>query len=162
MEENNNCRESGLGNGRGAGYSSSAARRRRPAGRIKVKKFKNQKGISLLETVVAVAIMGIITVAFLSALATTSSARATNDERTAAKILAEDIIENIKSEDFAAEYDQYDLVNPPEFLGYSTNVTAAVERNGNIQKITVAVFHKGHEVLTLESYKVDRSSMASP
>ena len=155
MEENNNCRESGLGNGRGAGYSSSAARRRRTAGRIKVKKLKSQKGISLLETVVAVAIMGIIAVAFLSALATTSSARATNDERTAAKILAEGIIENIKSDDYSLTYD---AVVPAQFPGYTVDLpTMAVDGASNIQKITVAVFHKGHEVLTLESYKVDRS-----
>jgi len=127
-----------------------------------VKKLKSQKGISLLETVIAVAIMGIIAVAFLSALATTSSARATNDERTAAKILAEGIIENIKSEVYSPTYDAYDVVDPPEFAGYTADVTTVVERNGNIQKITVAVFHKGHEVLTLESYKVDRSTLVSP
>jgi len=132
------------------------------AERNKVKKLKSQKGISLLETVIAVAIMGIIAVAFLSALATTSSARATNDERTAAKILAEGIIENIKSEVYSPTYDAYDVVDPPEFAGYTADVTTVVERNGNIQKITVAVFHKGHEVLTLESYKVDRSTLVSP
>lgn len=108
---------------------------------------------------IAVAIMGIIAVAFLSALATTSSARATNDERTAAKILAEGIIENIKSEDYSPTYS---ASIPAEFPGYTASVTTAAERNGNIQKITVAVFHQGQEVLTLESYKVDRSSLASP
>jgi type II secretory pathway pseudopilin PulG len=127
-----------------------------------VKKFKSQKGISLLETVIAVAIMGIIAVAFLSALATTSSARAVNDERTSAKILAEGIIESIKAEDYSPTYDAYDVVDPPEFAGYTADVTTAVERNGNIQKITVAIFHQGQEVLTLDSYKVDRSSMVSP
>jgi len=123
------------------------------------KKRKGEKGISLLETVIAVAIMGIITVSFLSALATTSSARATNDERTAAKILAEGIIENIKGEDYSPTYN---AVVPPEFAGYTANVSTAVERNGNIEKITVSVFHKGHQVLTLESYKVDRAPLIAP
>jgi Tfp pilus assembly protein PilV len=41
--------------------------------------MKSEKGISLIETIVAVVILGIIAVAFLSALATTSAARATND-----------------------------------------------------------------------------------
>ena len=127
-----------------------------------IKKKKGEKGISLLETVIAVAIMGIITVAFLSALATTSSARAINDERTAAKILAEGIIENIKAEDYSPTYDAYDAVDPPEFAGYTVDVTTAAERNGNIQKITVAISHQGHEVLTLEGYKVDRSSSVTP
>jgi len=151
---NNSCRESGPGHGRGAVRFSPAICRRGYTGHIKVKKLKSQKGISLLETVIAVAIMGIIAVAFLSALATTSSARATNDERTSAKILAEGIIENIKSEGFSPTYT---AVVPAEFPGYTaTATTVLVENAVNLQKITVAVFHKGHEVLTLESYKVDR------
>jgi len=109
-----------------------------------------------METVIAVAIMGIIAVAFLSALATTSSARATNDERTAAKILAEDIIENIKSDNFSR--DEYVAVVPAEFPGYTVdpNPIIPVNTGNGIQKITVVVFHHGHEVLRLESYKVDR------
>jgi prepilin-type N-terminal cleavage/methylation domain-containing protein len=117
--------------------------------------MKSEKGISLLETLVAVAILGIISVAFLSALATTSTARATNEERTSAKILAESIIENIKTENFSASYEP---AIPPEFPGYTASVTTASERNGNIQKITVTISHQSHQVLTLESYKVDRSS----
>jgi len=157
MAGNNTCRESGDVYGRRAIRFSTMIR---PAGWIKmIKKIKGEKGISLLETVIAVAIMGIIAVAFLSALATTSSARAMNDERTAAKILAEGIIENIKGEDYSPTYD---VVVPPEFPGYTVNVSTAVERNGNIEKITVSVYHKGHQVLTLESYKVDRSPLISP
>jgi type II secretory pathway pseudopilin PulG len=117
--------------------------------------MKSEKGISLLETLAAVAILSIIAVAFLSALATTSTARATNEERTSAKILAESIIENIKNDDYSLEYMPS---VPPEFPGYSASVIASSERNGSIQKITVTISHKNHEVLTLEGYKVDRSS----
>jgi prepilin-type N-terminal cleavage/methylation domain-containing protein len=123
--------------------------------KMKIKIIKNQKGLSLIETAAAVVILGIISVAFLSALATTSTARATNEERTSAKILAESIIENIKTDTYSVEYEP---VIPPEFPGYTANVTATNERNGNIQKITVTITYKDHEVLTLESYKVDRSS----
>jgi prepilin-type N-terminal cleavage/methylation domain-containing protein len=93
--------------------------------------IKSQKGISLLETIAAVAILGIISVAFLSALATTSTARATNEERTSAKILAEGIIENIKTDDYSATYTP---VVPPEFPGYTASVITVNERNGNIRK----------------------------
>jgi prepilin-type N-terminal cleavage/methylation domain-containing protein len=122
---------------------------------MRIKIIKSQKGISLIETLAAVAILGIISVAFLSALATTSTARATNDERTAAKILAESIIENIKTDNYSLEYDP---VIPPEFPGYTANVTTTNERNGNIQKIIVTITHQDREVLTLESYKLDRTS----
>jgi type II secretory pathway pseudopilin PulG len=49
-------------------------------------KIKHEKGISLLETVVALAILSIISLAFLSGLASTSSARAIAEERVAAKL----------------------------------------------------------------------------
>jgi prepilin-type N-terminal cleavage/methylation domain-containing protein len=121
--------------------------------------LKSEKGISLIETICAVAILGIIAVAFLSALATTSTARATNEERTSAKILAEGIIENIKTEQYSLSYEPF---IPPEFVGYTAIVTTTNERNGNIQKIVVTIHHKGQDVLSLESYKVDRSSLTAP
>ncbi len=121
--------------------------------------LKSEKGFSLVETICAIAILGIIAVAFLSALATTSTARATNAERTSAKILAESIIENIKTENYDLSYEPY---IPPEFDGYTANVTTTSERNGNIQKIVVTIHHQGEDVLSLESYKVDRSSLTAP
>jgi type II secretory pathway pseudopilin PulG len=120
--------------------------------------MKSQKGISLIETIVAVCILSIIGVAFLSALATTSTARATNDERTSAKILAEAIIEYIKTENYTTSYDLPDSLFA-DFPGYTVPnpLTASVEKNGNIQRLTITVTHRNHEVLTLESYKVDRT-----
>jgi prepilin-type N-terminal cleavage/methylation domain-containing protein len=132
----------------------ATTRRRGFAGRI-----KSEKGISLIETICAVAILGIIAVAFLSGLATTSTARATNEERTSAKILAESIIENIKTDTYSLSYEP---VIPPEFPGYTASVTTTSERNGNIQKIVVTIHHQGQDVLSLESYKVDRSSLTVP
>jgi prepilin-type N-terminal cleavage/methylation domain-containing protein len=121
--------------------------------------IKSEKGISLIETIVAVAILSIIAVAFLSALATTSTARATNEERTSAKILAEGIIENIKTDNYAASYEP---IVPTVFAGYHADVTTTNERNGNIQKIIVTISHQGHKVLSLEDYKVDRKSLTVP
>jgi type II secretory pathway pseudopilin PulG len=116
--------------------------------------MKSEKGISLIETLAALAILGIICVAFLSALATTSTARATNEERTSAQILAEGILENLRTDNYSVSYTP---VIPPQFAGYTATVNATDERNGSIQKIVVTISHKGRDVLTLESYKMDRS-----
>ena len=116
--------------------------------------MKSEKGISLIETIIAVVILSIISASFLGALATTSSARAINEERTAAKILAETILENIKTENYSISYN---AAIPDEFPGYSANVSAIAERNGNIQKIVITVLHNDEYVLNLESYKVDRT-----
>jgi type II secretory pathway pseudopilin PulG len=110
-----------------------------------------EKGISLLETILALAIMGIISASFLGATATTSTARLTADERASGKILAESLMEGIKKDLYTASYN---ITIPSEFAGYTANVT--VVENNNIQDITISIHHRNREVLTLESYKVNR------
>src|SRR3972149_3613966 len=116
---------------------------------------KREKGMMLLETIVALALLGIIGVAFLSALATTSSARATSSERSAAKILAENLMEQIKNLEFAASYTA-DVTIPAEYTGFSPEITVQSMENGGIQKITVAVSRSGRGIYAVETYKTDR------
>jgi prepilin-type N-terminal cleavage/methylation domain-containing protein len=125
------------------------------AGTERVKTMKSEKGVSLIETLVAMAILAIISLAFLSALATTSTARATNQERTSAKILAETIMENIRTDNFTPSYN---ATIPDEFASYNATINATSERNGNLQKIVITIQHNNRDVLVLETYKVDRSS----
>ena len=68
------------------------------ASRTWFRNMKGEKGISLLETVVALALLGIIGVAFLGALATTSNSRLIADEHVSARILAESQMEDIKKQ----------------------------------------------------------------
>jgi prepilin-type N-terminal cleavage/methylation domain-containing protein len=110
-----------------------------------------QKGISLLETMLALAIMGIISASFLSGVATTSTARVTADERASGKILAESLMEGIKKEPYAASYN---MTVPDDFAGYTAAVT--VVENNNIQDLSIRIERRGREILTLESYKVNR------
>jgi Tfp pilus assembly protein PilV len=114
---------------------------------------KREKGSSLLETIVALALLSIISVSFLSALATTSTARATASERATSKILAESLMEEIKKEPYAATYPGVTV--PNEYPGYAANITIQSELNG-IQNITIAISHVDREVFRLESYKLDR------
>jgi type II secretory pathway pseudopilin PulG len=116
--------------------------------------MKSEKGISLLETIVALALMGIIAVTFLSALATTSNTRVLADERASAEILAESQMEQIKKQGYSLSYDSVPI--PDEFDSYSAEVLVDNMRNGNIQKITVTISRKGKEVTALEGYKVNR------
>jgi type II secretory pathway pseudopilin PulG len=113
--------------------------------------MRGAKGISLLETILALAIMGIISASFLGGTATTSTARVTADERASGKILAESLMEGIKKELYATSYN---ITIPSEFAGYTANVSAV--ENNNIQDITICVQHRNREVLKLESYKVNR------
>jgi prepilin-type N-terminal cleavage/methylation domain-containing protein len=113
--------------------------------------MKSEKGITLLETILALAILGIISASFLSGVAMTSSARVTADECASGKILAESLMEGIKKEPYLP---YYSVTVPSDFPGYTANVS--VVENNNIQDITVRIERRSREVFTLESYKVNR------
>ena len=116
--------------------------------------MKSEIGSSLIETVVALALLGIIGVAFLSALATTSNSRLIADEHASARILAESQMEDIKKQTYSFSYGPVPI--SAEYPGYSAAVNIDNLRNGNIQKITVTIRHHDRNIETLESYKVNR------
>ena len=116
---------------------------------------KHQKGSSLLEIIVALALLGIISVAFLSGLATTSTARADASARSSAKILAENLMEQIKKSDFAVSYSS-NVTIPDEFAGLTPAISVVPGKNGSIQKITISVSFAGEVIYSLETYKTDR------
>ena len=115
--------------------------------------MRGEKGISLLETILALALLGLISASFLGGTATTSTARVTADEKASGKILAESIMETIKKMDYASSYN---VTVPEEFAGFTANITVDNIKNDNIQQIFVMVERRNSEVLTLESYKVNR------
>ena len=128
--------------------------------------IKNERGFSLIEVIIALALLGIIAVAFLTALSTASKALFIADERTTAESLARSQMEYVKNQ----VYD--DINNPPEYTlvsdiseGYDIDISAerldpnndGIENDDGIQKITVTISHHDKpEVVILEGYKVDR------
>ena len=118
--------------------------------------IRSEKGITLIETIVAMALLGIIGVSFLSGLATTSTARTTADEQVSAKALAESIIVDIKKGPYTANYTP---TIPDEFAGYTANVTIENPKNDHLKEITVTISHHNHDVLKLQTCKVKRKYM---
>jgi len=132
-----------------------------------MKLVTGQKGMTLIEVVIAIAILGMIAVPFLTALSTSSRGIIIADERTTAESLVRTELEYIK-------YSNYDAVNnPPHYYidpnvalpgGYSVQIEAVCldpENDGTsdddgIQNITVKVYHGDKLVLTTNTYKVDR------
>ena len=140
-------------------------------GKASLRFFQGQRGISLIETLVGLALLGIIAVAFLSGLATTLKGVSLSQERVSVDSLVKSQIEYIKTQAYVAVADyrpdeegkRYELINIlPDLAaaGYSVEVivippTILSEAGGyELQKITVAVKRDGKAELVVSIYRV--------
>ena len=121
---------------------------------------KRQSGFSLIETVIAIGLMGILAVGFLGALSNASKNLAFTDERQKAKTLAEHQMEYIKQQPFLISYTPGPISS--EYSGYSVTIYAdnVTSRDANMQKIRIIVSHQSKQILmvgnsTLEDYRVN-------
>ena len=128
---------------------------------------KSQRGVGLIEVLVALAILGIIAVAFLTGLATTAKAVLVADIRTGAESLARSQMEDIKNQPYddilPIEYTKIPI--HPDLSGFSIDDIEAVrldpegdgfDDDDGMQKITLIIKYNNKQVITLEGYKVDR------
>ncbi len=114
--------------------------------------FRKEDGLSLLEALVAVALLGIIAVAFLNGLFVSSRSVQLGDNLATAESLARTMMEQVKNGPFAGEYNDYILPDEYADSGYSFTIEADTVKAG-LQKITVNIFHDGIEIYSLEGYK---------
>lgn len=126
-----------------------------------LRKLRGQRGVSLVETVVALAVLAAVGVTFLSGLATTSKAVVLADEQATAESIAWTQMEAVKQAIYvsgAAAYAGEPIAVDKDYLDYTFTITAQPLRNPDdgIQKITVTVRRSGAAIVTVEGYKVDR------
>jgi len=132
---------------------------------------RDQSGVTLIETVIAIALLGIFGVVFLASLSTSTVTTAGLEDKANVDNLARAQMEytkNINScpYDSLPPYnyqalDQLEAGNPyiiavPD--GYSISVTAAALHNPDdgIQEITVTINREGINRLMIKGYKVNR------
>ena len=122
--------------------------------------MKSELGYSLMETLVALAIIGIVAAIFLSGMATTTKANIITDKKATAESLVYTEIEYVKN--FAYQYDaSLYPVDPaltiPEGWAVPQPVVELIHATDDgAQKVTVTAQHNGEEVLSVNVYKVDR------
>jgi type II secretion system protein I len=119
--------------------------------------MKSENGFSLIEVLIAMAIIGIVAVGLLSALTTSSRAAIQTDEMDTARVLAQSQMEYVKKQPFLSSY-ELDEAIMSEYPGYSVSIAAAPadERDVLIQKITVTVLRNGQAAAVLEGCKAKR------
>lgn len=123
-------------------------------GKVKVR-VQDQRGLALPESIVAVAIVGVTVVAFVSALSAGSIAVREGGQEVVAQRLARTQLECIKGGPYDTTYSK---VDEPEGYTISVGVDSIPEAEGDtgIQKITVTILRDGDSIMTVEDYKVNR------
>lgn len=136
---------------------------------MRLEDVRDQKGVTLTETLVGVAITGVVAVVILSAVATASRTVSIADLRTTGESLARSQVEYVKSQGYIyysiPGHGEYSVVTAP--ATYSVGVSAIPVDPGNgqplpsgqdvgIQRIRVTVERSGRPVFTVDDYKVDR------
>jgi prepilin-type N-terminal cleavage/methylation domain-containing protein len=136
--------------------------------------MNGEKGFSLMEVALAIALLGLVAITFLTALATGSRTIFIADERATAESLARTQMEYVRQQPYDANLDTghptYDKISADDIpAGYDIDVSAVrldykADGDGNddgIQSITVTIIHtvEGEdpkEIFTLEGYRARR------
>ena len=117
---------------------------------------QGQRGLGLVETLVAVAVLGTSVVAFVVALSAGSIAVGEQDEEVVAQGLARSQIEYTKGYPYDPGATTYPAIAVPAGYSLSVAVSSVPGTDADIQKITVVVLREGQEVLTAADYKGNR------
>jgi prepilin-type N-terminal cleavage/methylation domain-containing protein len=119
---------------------------------------KYQRGFSLIEVLVGLAILAIVGSGFLIALTNGVSILSQTDQIETAKNLAESQMEYVKELDYEFDGIYPAAPIPDEYKGFSASINASsiTLRDFNMQKISVIISYNNKEVLTLEGYKGNR------
>lgn len=119
--------------------------------------MKKQAGFGLVESLLAVAILGSTVFMLLNGLSTGVISVGILQEDIVAENLGRTQLEYTKSLPFNAAPFSYDSVETiPEGYSVTADAVAVTERNANIQRLTITVYRGIEAVCVLEGFKVNR------
>jgi len=127
-----------------------------------IKNFmRREAGITFMETVIALAILGFVSVAFLSGLTTASKSVFLADKKATAESLAQSQMEWVKDTGYsynATAYSSAPIPDSKDFMHFSAVITAEPLHipDDGIQKVIVTILRDSRELVSLEGYKMDR------
>ncbi|MBI4188721.1 MAG: type II secretion system protein [Chloroflexi bacterium] len=136
-------------------------------GEKRLRLFSGQMGLTLIEMVVALGLLGAIGTGLLVAFNTNARAARTLDEQVVAANLVSAYLETIRNTTYATAYPSAgeNITIPSQYsvainLQYSDNGTGWVSTytNQTLQKITILVSRQGRPVLSVCTFKMKRPS----
>ena len=121
-----------------------------------IPRLRSERGVTLVESLVAVGIMGTALVIFLAGMSTGLLATSQSDRLSTAHELARSQMEYTKNATYNAAPYTYPTVTPPSGYGVSAAASDISGGDSTIELITVQVTKDGAVVYSLEGYKVNR------
>lgn len=118
----------------------------------------NHPGVTLIETLVALAILGITVIVILNSAAAALKGAMLTQERVTVESLAKCQLEYIKAQPYSATGENYMMSVPAKLQeqGYSIAPISVVESVTGLQKVTVTVKRNDQTLLRVQDYKVNR------
>jgi Tfp pilus assembly protein PilV len=117
---------------------------------------RGQRGISLVEAMVSVALLGGGILTLVMAMSSGVMAVKENDQQSIGQGLARAQLEYTKSYVYNPSASSYPIINAPEGYSLEVSVASVPDTNNNLQKITTDVYYNSAVVVTAEDYKVNR------
>jgi Tfp pilus assembly protein PilV len=121
-----------------------------------IARLRSERGVTLVENLVAVAILGSALVVFLGGMSTGLISTTQSDRLSTAHELARSQMEFTKADAFSAAPHTYATVTPPSGYGVTAAASAISGGDASIELVTVQVTKDSVVVYSLEGYKVDR------
>lgn len=155
-------------------------KRARPNSKLRKAFQGTSRGMTLIEVLIALALMGIIAISYFTALSTAAAALIIADQRVTAESLARSQLEYVKNQDYIdysesghATYDSVcnvlpdgcpqgfqvaivvEPINPETYEPYDEkeNEEGVFEDDRGIQKITVIVSRDDEPIIAVEGFK---------
>lgn len=123
-------------------------------------RLREQKGLSLIEVLIGLSILGVVIIALLAGLITAVLGVGQVDQRTMALNLARSQIEYIKSQDYIEPISNYAKVPdddiPARFTASDIAIGGQILIDGVLQQITVTVTYDDGKSVQLDGYRTNR------
>jgi prepilin-type N-terminal cleavage/methylation domain-containing protein len=122
----------------------------------KTLRYRGQRGMTLLETTVAMTILGVSAVVMIVAMSGGMLAVRENKEEVAAQEVARTQMEYIKGCAYNSGATTYPTVSVPAGYSISVGVSSVPSTNSDIQKVTANISRDGMLIMTVTDYKLNR------